>query len=372
MQTDESNKPMHVIHVTDHNTWNNTIRYLPYAHVLQTWEWGTFKQATTNWHPTRVLFSDGEDQPTWGAAAILERQIGPLSLLYVPKGPAIPYEKPVRVGAVLSYLETLARQRRSVWLKIDPDVILATGIPDDPDDSPNSVGSELTTMLRERGWRFSEDQVQFRNTITLDLTQSEDELLAQMSQNTRRKVRTAKKKGVTIRPAGPDDLDALYRLYAVTGMRDEFLIRPRSYYEKAWRDFLQAGLAHALIAEYEDQPIAHVILFHFGSKCWYFYGASNNTERQRMPNYLLQWEAMRWAKNQGYRTYDMWGAPNTFDEDDTMWGVFQFKRGFRGTVTRHIGAWDYVSNPLLYRAYAQVWPQIRRFRHRVRGSATDS
>jgi lipid II:glycine glycyltransferase (peptidoglycan interpeptide bridge formation enzyme) len=101
-----------------------------------------------------------------------------------------------------------------------------------------------------------------------------------------------------------------------------------------------------------------VILFHFGRTCWYFYGASSNQARDRMPNYLLQWEAMRWAKARGYAVYDLWGAPNLFDEADSMFGVYNFKRGFRGTVTRHIGAWDYAPSPLLYRAYTKAWPRL--------------
>src|SRR5690606_34809535 len=163
---------------------------------------------------------------------------------------------------------------------------------------------------------------------------------------------------VTIRAATMHDLDTLYALYRVTGERDEFLIRPPEYYEQAWRRFMEADLAHVLIAEFEGKPLAHVILFHFGRKCWYFYGASSNDERERMPNYLLQWEAMKWAKAHGYALYDMWGAPDEFVETDSMWGVYQFKRGFRGTVTRHIGAWDYAPYPLLYRAYTELMPRV--------------
>ena len=213
-------------------------------------------------------------------------------------------------------------------------------------------------MLRRRGWRFSSSQVQFRNTLTIDLCRSEDEILATMSGNTRRKIRVAAKKGVKIRSASVDDLPLLYRLYQVTGERDKFLIRPFDYYQRAWEQFMRAGLAHALIAEHDGVAIAHVILFHFGSKCWYFYGASSNEERARMPNYALQWAAIKWAKAQGYQVYDMWGAPDNFDERDRMWGVYQFKRGFRGELTRHIGAWDFAAHPTLYYIYQQIAPRL--------------
>lgn len=169
---------------------------------------------------------------------------------------------------------------------------------------------------------------------------------------------------MTVRAATLDDLDTLYALYRETGARDGFLIRPPDYYEKAWRDFMRAGLAQAFIAESDGQAIAHVILFHVARTCWYFYGASANEQREKMPNYALQWAAIQWAQAQGYTVYDFWGAPNTFDESDSMWGVYEFKRGFRGEVRRHIGAWDYVPNALLYRAYTQLMPRIIAFMRR--------
>jgi peptidoglycan pentaglycine glycine transferase (the first glycine) len=347
---------MQIQTITDPTIWNDSLRTLRYAHVLQTWEWGEFKRATTGWEPLRLVFRQGSEVAA--LASIGVRQVGPLRVMYVPRGPALAYEDAALTAAVLDHLQALAKQQRAVWLKIDPAVVAATGVPGAADDTPHAAGQALIQTLQTRGWRFSDDQVQFRNTITIDLTQSEDDLLAQMSANTRRKVRTGEKKDVTIRDGTLDDLDTLYELYRITGQRDEFLIRPLAYYRQAWQAFMQAGLAHALIAEFEGRAIAHVILFHFGRTCWYFYGASASDERQRMPNYALQWAAMRWAKAQGYAVYDLWGAPDVFDESDSMWGVYEFKRGFRGTVTRHIGAWDYAPHPALFRAYTQVWPRV--------------
>ncbi len=285
------------------------------------------------------------------------RRVGPLEVMYAPKGPALDYGDADLVTEVLDYLQKMARKHGAIWLKLDPDVIAATGVPDEPEDTLNFTGQALIRTLKDRGWRFG-DQVQFRNTVVLDLTRSEDELLAAMSQNTRRKVRIAEREGVTVRAGSVDDLALLYDLYRVTGARDDFLIRPPEYYEQAWRSFISAGLAHPLIAEFEGKAIAHVILFHFGQTCWYFYGASSNEARDKMPNYLLQWEAIKWAKANGYSRYDFWGAPDNFEESDSMWGVYNFKRGFRGTVTRHIGAWDYAPYPLLYRAYTEIMPRL--------------
>lgn len=351
---------LRILTITERKRWNALLSALPYAHVLQTWEWGEFKRATTGWRPLRLAFERAGS--VVAAASIGERRVGPLRVLYSPKGPALAYEDAALLTAVLAELEALARRRGAVWFKIDPDVIAATGLPGGDDDRADPTGAAVTAMLRERGWRFSADQVQFRNTIAIDLTQSEAALLAAMSQNTRRKVRIAEREGITVRSATLDDLPLLYELYRITGERDAFLIRPPAYYEQAWRRFLEAGLAHALIAEAplngERRAVAHVILFHFGRTCWYFYGASSNEARQLMPNYLLQWEAIRWAKAQGCAVYDLWGAPDHFVESDPLWGVYNFKRGFRGTIVRHIGAWDYTPIPPFYALYTRAWPRV--------------
>jgi lipid II:glycine glycyltransferase (peptidoglycan interpeptide bridge formation enzyme) len=342
--------------ITDRAAWNALLRPLPYAHVLQTWEWGEFKRATTGWQPLRLAFrSEGR---LLALASVGAGGGGPLTVMYAPKGPAFATDDPADWALVVDALQRLARQRRAVWLKLDPDVVAATGVPGEADDAPHPAGTAFTQMLERRGWRFSDDQVQFRNTVKIDLTRSEDALLAAMSQNTRRKVRVAEREGVRVRVGTTDDLALLYDLYRVTGERDRFLIRPPAYYEQAWRVFMEAGLAQPLIAELGGEAIAHVILFHFGQTCWYFYGASSNAARDAMPNYLLQWEAMRWAKARGSRVYDLWGAPNTFSEADPMWGVYAFKRGFRGVVTRHVGAWDYAPFPPLYAAYTRLWPRV--------------
>ena len=348
--------PLSLHAITNRDEWNTTLRDMPFAHILQIWEWGEFKRATTGWQPERLAFK--QDNEIVAMASIGIRRVGPLKFMVISKGPALRYEDSELLNSVLDILEIKARQERVVWLKIDPDVIAAFGIPNEESDTPYLPGQAVIHTLQNRSWTYSDDQVQFPNTITLDLTQDTETLLMNMSQNTRRKIRTAEKKNVTIRAGTIDDLETLYRLYQITGLRDEFMIRPFDYYKQAWQQFIAADLAHPLIAEFEGKPIAHVILFHFGEKCWYFYGASSNEERNRMPNYALQWAAIQWAKTQGYRTYDMWGAPTEFIETDPLWGVYGFKRGFRGTVTRYIGAWDYSPSKVVYQAYTQLRPRV--------------
>jgi lipid II:glycine glycyltransferase (peptidoglycan interpeptide bridge formation enzyme) len=337
--------------------WNAFAGSLPHAHILQSAEWGLFKQRSTGWTPEIFHLSAGGNGTAANAAALaLTRRIGPFAVMYLPRGPLLDYADSGLLQTVLDGLEQTARQRRVIWLKIDPDVPIGYGAPGTPEARPDPVGENLQAALTARGWQFSESQVQYRNTLVIDLQPTEDELLKAMSQSTRYKVRYGPKHGVICRKGTRADLPLLYRLYAETGARDGFLTRPYPYYEDEWGALIDAGLAQPLIAEYEGQALAHVILFRFGSTCWYFYGASSNEHRNLMPTYLLQWEAIRWARSVGCTRYDFWGAPDAFNDTDPMWGVFRWKEGFGGVVTRTIGAWDFVPSPALHTLYTRAVP----------------
>jgi lipid II:glycine glycyltransferase (peptidoglycan interpeptide bridge formation enzyme) len=343
--------------IADPATWNATLALMPYAHVLQTWEWGDFKTATTGWTPERIAYM--HQGGVVAMAQVLTRRVGPLAVMYTPKGPALDYTDQALRAGVLAELRRHAKERGAVFIKIDPDVTTGVGVPGQPDAYNDAVGVQIAAEWAAAGLAFSREQVQFRNSIVIDLRRSEEELLEAMKQKTRYNIRLAERRGVSIRFGTEDDLAMLYALYETTARRDGFVIRPLAYYHQAWGAFMKAHLAQPIIADFKGYPIAHVIIFGFAKRAWYFYGASSDADRENMPTYLLQWEAIKWAKRQGMAVYDFWGAPDNFaDPDDPLAGVFRFKEGFGGVTVRRIGAWDYTSRPALYTGYTRVMPAV--------------
>ena len=150
--------------------------------------------------------------------------------------------------------------------------------------------------------------IQPARSILLDLSVDEKPILERMKQKTRYNIHLAEKKEITIVPS--DDIRAFYELMIRTGDRDGFGIHSYEYYQKAYDLFSVNGHCIQLIARYAGTDLAAVMLFTKGHRCWYFYGASTDIERSRMPVYLLQWEAIRWAKQQGCTVYDLWGIPD--------------------------------------------------------------
>ena len=347
--------------------WNTLISKLPDPHFLQTWEWAQVKEKY-GWKPMPFVWRD-ESSHVIAAAMILKRQIlnrgfaARISILYAPKGPLMDWGNELLRNRVLQDLELFAKKHGAIFFKMDPDVMLGRGVPDGESNIPDGTGQAIVSELRRRGWGYSSEQIQFKNSVLVDLSPTEDELLARMKQKTRYNVRLAEKKGVALRVGNLDDLPMLYKMYAETSVRDGFVIRDQNYYQVVWKTFMQSAVdgqpsALPLMAEVDGEPVAAIFLFMFAGRAYYVYGMSRDAHREKMPTYVLQWEAIKRAKANGCATYDLWGAPDEFNESDSMWGVYRFKEGLGGNVVRTLGAWDYAPSRLLYKLYTEVMPRV--------------
>ncbi|MBT3390868.1 MAG: peptidoglycan bridge formation glycyltransferase FemA/FemB family protein [Chloroflexi bacterium] len=316
--------------------WNDFLRQYPEAHALQTAAWGELK-SDFGWDAVRLRADDV------GAQILFRRLPLGFTLAYIPKGPiGAGWEK------LWPQVDQLCRKRKAIFLKVEPD--LWTGEAD-------ALGVENPPP----GFRLSPHDVQPPRTLLVDLLPSEEEILARMKQKTRYNIRLGIKKGVVVHPN--DDVDAFFHLMGLTGERAEFGVHSLEYYRRAYELFHPQGLCEILQAEYQGEPLAALMVFTRGQRAWYLYGASSNRHRNLMPTYLLQWEAMRWAKGRGCAEYDLWGVPdadadeleaNFMQRSDGLWGVYRFKRGFGGELQRSAGPWDRVYRPWFYALY-RVW-----------------
>lgn len=310
--------------------WNQYLQNHPNAHLLQTAEWGELKSAF-GWKPVRLVNSETGVQ-------ILFRKL-PLGFTigYIPK--ANPYV------SLWKEIDSVCKQNRAIFLKLEPDTW--------------TVDLQIIQLpIANNQLRISPHNIQPPNTVVINISRSEEEILARMKQKTRYNIRLAEKKGVTVHAW--DNLTAFHQMMQVTGDRDGFGVHSLEYYKRAYELMHPKGMGEILVAGYEGEPLAALFVARNGNRAYYLYGASTDAERNRMPTYLLQWEAIRWARAHGCNEYDLWGVP---DEDeatleanfesrhDGLWGVYRFKRGFGGELKRAAQAMDRVYNPLLYWAY---------------------
>lgn len=324
--------------MTSLSDWESFIQSQhPDAHLLQTAAWARLKSAF-GWQPEAVRSGD--------AGAIVLFRALPLgySIAYLPRGP-VPSTSSA-LGTLLPQLDALCRSRRAAFLKVEPDIA----------DDPAAAGE-----LRALGFQPSPNTVQPPRTIRVDIRGTEDEILARMKPKTRYNIRLAAKHGVSVSASG--DLPAFERLMNTTGARDAFAVHSGSYYQKAYAVFTPHRNVELLLADFEGEPLAGLMAFAQGNRAWYLYGASSDQRREVMAPYLLQWEAIRWARARGCTEYDLWGIPDADEQTlekafstrhDGLWGVYRFKRGFGGRIWRAAGAWDRVYTRPLYWLYRLV------------------
>ena len=191
----------------------------------------------------------------------------------------------------------------------------------------------------------------------LDIRPSEQELLNNMHSKTRYNIRLAKKKGVQIRKAvNNEDLRKFYDILIETAERDQFLIRGYEYFEMIWDNMFANGWAEIFLAEWEDKTIAATLALIMGEKAWYLYGASINQYRNVMPNFLIQWEMICWARERGCTLYDFSRGFRYLDESNPLYGLFKFKKGFNGDFTEFVGDWDTVYSSFFYFLWTRALP----------------
>jgi peptidoglycan pentaglycine glycine transferase (the first glycine) len=330
----------------DPMAWDALVEADARGSYLQLTAWARVK-AINGWTSRRVL-----DAESGTGAQVLLRRPGslPWPFAYAPRGPVLGTWEAASIGGFteLARAELRLGTRRPSHLRIDPEI--ERGVGPDEDDG---VGQ----ALRRAGWRPA-PAVQPISTRVIDLAPDEATLWGDLRKKWRQYVNKARAGGVRVVVAREDRLGDFYRIYRETATRAGFIIRAESAYRDVWTAFDARGAARLLFAESADgEPLATLLLLRCGRRIVEPYGGMTQVGAESRANYLLKWEAIRRARDEGAQVYDMWGLSHA--------GIAQFKAGFGGREVRYIGAWDLVLDPVGHAAFgaarrAQVWVARRR------------
>jgi lipid II:glycine glycyltransferase (peptidoglycan interpeptide bridge formation enzyme) len=268
------------------------------------------------------------------------------SVAYVPRGPIGHWLDNKTTSQLFSELHRIALTHRAIFLRIEPPVL------DDP---------VISQILQQNHFRAGPYTMQPRATLIIDLNQDLDDIFEKMPSKTRYNIKYARKNEIKTFVGNREHLPAFYNLMQLTGRRGQFTHRTRDYYEHEWEAFAKNEQVVLLMAQYKDKSLASRMAFSFGNHAATFHSASSGEHRNLRPNYLLAWEAIKWAKARGCQSYDLWGIPDEVgkaacegknlpkpDRTDGLWGVYQFKRAFSKNVVFYLNSHDYVYSPLLY------------------------
>ena len=303
-------------------------------------EWAKVKD---NWK-NEVILAEDEQGKIIGSLSVLIRKM-PIfgNIMYSSRGPVCDIHNLEVLKQLTDGAKELAKKYKAIVLKIEPDIV-----------SNDQVFRDLVTNL---GYKIKDDAKDFKDEIQpryvfrLDIKgKTEEEIMAGFKQKWRYNIRVATKKGVVIKEGTREDLKDFHKIMVETGSRDGFIVRSLEYFEKMY-DELAPNHMKLLMAYYEDKPISGVIPIFYGNKTWYLYGASSNSHRNLMPNYLLQWEMIKMAIARHDDLYDFRGVSGVVDENHPQYGLYRFKQGFGATFTEFIGEIYIPFKPITYKLY---------------------
>ena len=291
----------------DKNTWNDYILDNG-GHPLQLWGWGDVKSAH-GWQADRLFGYDDDDNIVGAAQLLIRRLPMPLkSLAYVPRGPVVSAEESdALLDALSSYVK---RVHKSVALTIEPDSELFS-VPD--------------------GWRKSTNTILPANTVILDLTKPESELLAVMVKKTRQYIRKSAAEDIEIRQVrSKEELSRCLEIYHATARRAKFNLHDDEYYFDIFNKLDDHNIIYA--AYQDDRPIAFLWLAISSETAFELYGGVDEIGQQLRANYALKWHAILKTKEWGLSRYDFGGLIGE--------GVSNFKLGWTDKPTELAGTFD--------------------------------
>ena len=325
---------------------NDKVRYKEFlekhdrCNFQQSLEWGDVKVA---WKK-EVVLSEDKDGNIVGSICVWIRKI-PIfgNMMYSARGPVCDIHDEDVLRDLTEGLNHLAKKYKAFVLRCEPDILKT-------DEEYREIVKSLGYKIKDNSKDFM-DEIQPRFVFRLDIKdKTEDEIFEAFHSKTRYNVRLAVKKGVEVKEGTREDLKDFHKIMVETGERDDFIIRPLSYFEKMY-DSLGKEHMKLLMAYVEGKPIAGIIPIMYGNKVWYLYGASSNTSRNYMPNYLLQWTMIKEAIQRKADVYDFRGVSGVVDETHPQYGLYRFKKGFNAEFTEFIGEVYIAYKPITYKLY---------------------
>ena len=314
-------------------TWDAFVESTEHGSYLQLDGWARVK-AANGWSARRIVTGDGGARI--GIQLLLRRPRPlPWAFAYAPRGPVA---EAWGAGAIDRLTASIREARpelgRVSHVRIDPEVEV---------DGPQDPGGALRAALEAAGWRPG-PSIQPPSSRVIDLAADEDALWGDLRKKWRQYVNKARANGVTVLELPGDPIPPFYEIYRETAARAGFLIRIEQAYRDVHAAFAPAGRARILFAVGPDgTPLASLFLVRCGRRVVEPYGGMTVAGADLRANYLLKWEAIRRAREEGAAAYDLWGLAHP--------GIAHFKAGFGGREVRYVGGWDLVLDPLGRRVY---------------------
>lgn len=251
----------------------------------------------------------------------------------IPGGPLINWKSEKQVEQAKEIIVKTAKENRCVFVRLRP-MLMA-----------NSLNLNI---LKRFGARKSPMHLAAEHTVILDLTKSEETILAEMRRQTRYEVRRADKLGIKVEKGNSKELfEEFHQIQKATALRQHF-VPPDLKTLMAEREAFGKNATIYVAKTPEGEPIAYGLILVDGEEGDYYEAASTDLNRKLPGAYALQWQVIKDLKKKGIKRYNLWGIAPPNQPHHRYAGVTTFKTGFGGEIVTYVPAHDLVINRIKY------------------------
>lgn len=321
-------------------SWQKIIKKHPEANFLQTEVWA---------EANRLMgFSPLIEITDHGLFVAFDKHAKRGHYLEIPGGPILDWSDKKAVDAIFTTIKKVADEHNCAFVRIRPQI---------------KDSKENRQMLAKLGAKVAPMHLAAEHTVMIDLSPSEDELLANMRRQTRYEVRRASKLEIKVEKSNDKAIfTEFHKVQVETAARQHF-IPPTLDVLMAEREAFQDDTMIYKATTKEGEPIAYGLILTGNGEGDYFEAASTDLNRKLPGAYALQWQVIRDLKKQGIKRYNLWGIAPKNQPNHRYAGVTTFKTGFGGEVTEFIPAHDIVIDPIRYKFNLAVETVRKKRRH---------
>lgn len=355
------NDSLHIEEISDQNIseYELFLKDSKSENLFQSTRWGLLK-SLSGWFPQSYLFRNEREGKIVGTVLLLKKNLPLLDfcILYAPRGPILDFSDHLLYSQVLEALKKISQLQKAILLKLNPNV-------------PATNSFVMENLIQLTGG-LSPNPSMHSITMRLSVQQNDEDLQAHFDPRARTALRKAIKDGVQIEEANsPESLKKFFEILAQTSQRKDFYIPSLSLIQQVHEIFVQTGFGKIYLARDHEEYLAGACFLRTSGECRYMWGGSLPQKRNLNPNHLIQWTAIKWARDCGCQFYDFQGVDRSKDDAKTKSGSYFFKSSFGGEEVKFVGEYDLVIKPWLYRSFLWLEPKYRKIlslAHRMKWS----
>jgi peptidoglycan pentaglycine glycine transferase (the first glycine) len=329
---------MEVKEITDKYEWEDFLQTCTEKSFLHSWNWGEFNKSMDAKIWRFGIYNNGK---LFGVALVLKVAARRGTFLFVPHGPVVvdaltERDKKEILQLILIELRSIVKEENASFIRISPVF--------ERIEENASIFSDLL---------FRQAPIHMHPEVTweLDITLPEEKLLANMRKTTRYLIRQGEKNPdiEIVKSKNIDDLKLFWPVYSETAKRHKFVVFSEKYLESEFKSFSPANEIVLFLGKYKGEVVSAALFVIWQDMCFYHHSGSLSKYNKIPVSYLLQWEAIKEAKNRGCKIYNFWGiAPEVKTDTDVKdsrhpWaGLSLFKMGFGGYRKEYVKTQDMV------------------------------